>query len=647
MITIIRRYFKSGSQILLWVIVAAFIIGLMPLAFRQLTSTSIWAIKVDGQEVGYQEFLLERERQRERIIAFRQQYGEYADWLLSMMGASDPQMLAVQSLTRQELINQFADKLGMHISDDYVVKKMSDPTFIQQELADIIPPQIVDPIKGIDQQMLGRYLKHFGLSIELFERQIERILVDKLVTDMVVSSLYVPEFDVKQKFVAEHAKKTFSLFKFSLDTFIAQQKKAAVLPETLTTFYNEQNKESRRYQVPEKRTGMMWTFDPKTYHIVVTDAQIDEYYENNKLKKYVDKPATVEVRRILFLIPNASQRVAVQEKAARIKDELVRDSSQFIELAKRLSDDKETVQNGGLLKPFTRGSHEQAFDRASFLLQNDGDISDVIETSRGLEIIQRMSKTPQKFKSLASVKQEIKDTLQKQLFERQFIADMRKVIDNEETLTAFIKQKGGAQKELKKIALDETPISQHLFKIKPGERSFFVEGEGGIAVRLDAIKEKYTPALDIIKQTVIDDYYDQQANQELKKTLQEAKEAVGKQSLSALAKTMKADLSETGWLTPGDKDAIESLKKKELPADKMLQMEKVGNVMTHTGPEGGFLIRLDEIEQFDAQKFKEKKEEVAQALEAERTSQYLEGFVASLYRNATIETNESVITLQA
>ena len=224
---------------------------------------------------------------------------------------------------------------------------------------------------------------------------------------------------------------------------------------------------------------------------------------------------------------------------------------------------------------------------------------------------------------------------------------MRKVIDNEETLTAFIKQKGGAQKELKKIALDETPISQHLFKIKPGERSFFVEGEGGIAVRLDAIKEKYTPALDIIKQTVIDDYYDQQANQELKKTLQEAKEAVGKQSLSALAKTMKADLSETGWLTPGDKDAIESLKKKELPADKMLQMEKVGNVMTHTGPEGGFLIRLDEIEQFDAQKFKEKKEEVAQALEAERTSQYLEGFVASLYRNATIETNESVITLQA
>src|SRR3990167_6277197 len=101
MITIMRRYFKGSASVVLWLIVAAFIIGFMPMAFRQISETAKWAVKVNGQEIGYKEYMLEKEQQKNRILAFRTQYGEYADWLLSMMGMSDPQSVAVKSVVRR------------------------------------------------------------------------------------------------------------------------------------------------------------------------------------------------------------------------------------------------------------------------------------------------------------------------------------------------------------------------------------------------------------------------------------------------------------------------------------------------------------------------------------------------------------------
>lgn len=646
MITVIRRYFKDGSHIVLWVIIAAFIIGFVPIAFRQATK-SIWAIRVNGQEIGYQEFTLERERQRERIMMFRSQYGEYADFLLSLMGGADPQFFAIRSLVKQELMNQYADALGIHIGDDFVIKKMNDRAFVKEELGDFIPPQMIDPVTGFDQNMLGRYLKRMGLSIDLFERQIERLLVDKLVADIVTSTLYVPLFDIRLKLLADHAKKSFSLLSFSVAPFIEQEKKQEVPLEKLNTFYEAQNKRNNRYLIPEKRAGLMWTFSPESYRVTVTDAQLEDYYENNKVKKYIESPAKVTVRTILFAISDATQPASVQQKAAQIKQQLQKDSSQFATLAERFSDDKVSASKGGLLDPFVRGSHEPSFDRAAFILQKDGDISDVIETSRGFEIVQRVSKIPQKFKPLSSVKKEIHALLEKQLFQKQFIADIRKVIDHEEALATFIKQKGGMPKEISQIALDDSPLAQHLFKLQIGQRAFFVDESQGVAVRLDAIKEKYTPSLDTIKTTVLDDYYEEQAHHKMQTAVAEAKKAATHQSVKELQKTITADFIQTGWIVPDEQSQIESFKKKGFPVEKMLQMEKSGSFLTHIDDQRGFLIRLDEIEPLEPLKDERGQALLAPKLEQERLQQYMEGFVASLYRNATIETNESVITLQA
>ncbi len=643
MITVLRNYFKKSSQVVLWVIIAAFVIGLMPVAFRQMAG-SVWAMRVNGEEIGYQEYLLEYQRAKERMLAIRQQYGEYADWLLEMMGIQNPQTLAVQSLAKQELLNQFADAIGLQISPEYVIQKMSDPVYVTRQLGDVIPPQIVDPMTGIDQVMLKRYLKHFGLSVEMFERIIERTLTDRFATDIIISSMYLPKFDVKQKYITEYAKKSFSILVLPLKKMLEQEKKNEITPEALKTFYDAQG---QRYWVPEKRSGQMWEFDPKSYDIAVTNDQVEEYYENNKVKLFIETPSRVQVRRILFAVTDDAQLIPMQQRAEQVRQDLLRDPSQFEVVATRISDDTNTSQNGGLMEPFVRGTYDVTFDRTAFLLKEEDEISQVVQTKDGYEILQRISKTPQTFKSFSSAKNEIRDTLKQQEFKAQFTNDMKKVIDQAETLEALILQKGGKPKELERLSLDDTPLSQYLFKLQPGRRTFFIDGEKGVALRLDKVYERYLPMLDSMKETVTSNLQEERAREKLKEMLQEAKNSLKTMAFADVKKQFDADSVLIGPVDPQDKDEIDLLKKEGIPIQRMLQMEKPGAMITDMAEERGFVVRLDDIEPLNEQEFQTKVAQVAQALESERTQQYMEGFVASLYRNAKIETNESVVTLES
>ena len=60
-----------------------------------------------------------------------------------------------------------------------------------------------------------------------------------------------------------------------------------------------------------------------------------------------------------------------------------------------------------------------------------------------------------------------------------------------------------------------------------------------------------------------------------------------------------------------------------------------------------FTAKHYEIELPDEAEYQAKLGGVEQSLENDRMEQYMEGFVASLYRNAKIETNESVVTLES
>ena len=149
--------------------------------------------------------------------------------------------------------------------------------------------------------------------------------------------------------------------------------------------------------MPEKRTALVYSFSPSNYGISLSDADIQSYYEKNKAQ-FIAEPAKVQVRRILFKTESSDEIEALKEKVSRIQHELVEDPHSFAQVAKEVSQDSDSVSKGGLLEPFAKGTHDPVFERAAFILKDDGAISGVISTKDGLEIVQRVSKRAQQYK---------------------------------------------------------------------------------------------------------------------------------------------------------------------------------------------------------------------------------------------------------
>jgi hypothetical protein len=110
-----------------------------------------------------------------------------------------------------------------------------------------------------------------------------------------------------------------------------------------------------------------------------------------------------------------------------------------------------------------------------------------------------------------------------------------------------------------------------------------------------------------------------------------------------MAKKFGGLLHHTGMIDPSDSKKIQELDKKGLPARTMLALDKKGSILAHNGEGISFLIKVDALEKYSKDDLFDAKKEVKSHIVPNRMKAQVESFVASLHRNATIETNESIL----
>ena len=82
------------------------------------------------------------------------------------------------------------------------------------------------------------------------------------------------------------------------------------------------------------------------------------------------------------------------------------------------------------------------FEKAAFLLPKEGDISAVLTTKDGIEIVQLVSKKMPTYKPLNQVSSSIKELLVAQKFDGQFASDMRSLMGaGQEAIQEFSKRR--------------------------------------------------------------------------------------------------------------------------------------------------------------------------------------------------------------
>lgn len=657
MITIIRRSFKTRAyKIVLWItfLAVAGVFSVLEMArsfFFGSSAEKGWVLQVNNKSFYAPEFMRAVADQEERMRMLRAQYGQYADLYLQMMGMStDPKSLALNSLTRKALLNEVAQQLPLTVSDEKAQAHLKDPMFIYQELSDYAPLFTWDQsIGGINPLILAEYQRKVGISQTDFAQEIINATKRDDLKKLVEHSVYVPESELKEQFAQTFLGRKFSIATISQEQILNRVKKEAVNDEALQAYFNLTNAQERKYYVPEKRFVKIYSFTPSGYGIAISDEEVDRYYQNNKAQ-YIDKPAQVQVRRILLAIPDASKEAQVLQKADTLRAELAANPEKFVAYAKEHSADSKTASTGGLMPYFSKGTHERSFEKAAFTLPKENEVSAVIKTNEGYEILQLVGKKAQTYKPVAQVAADIKEILKAKKFNDEFSSDMRSVAaqaDSKAALARLVKEKHGSDDAFKDVvAADNTQLSKTAFRLKKDETSYYQEPSKGVAVTLVNIKESFLPALAAIKPQVTQDYYTYKANQELNQTIAQ----IAKKGLSSAQKN-EFKFEKTGLIRhsadyKGDEQEKQALSKKGFDLGRMFQLENIGGVAAYERNGIGYIIRLDDVAPFDQVLYDQKKAELRNSLLQQKKSLTMAGFVASLYRNAKINTNKQFRTEQ-
>jgi peptidyl-prolyl cis-trans isomerase D len=650
MITVIRKQLKTTLlQSIVWFFVIVFCIFFMlPDTLNRIQSPE-WVAIVNNTKIEYPEFARILYKYESNVRLIREQYGSYADMFIKMLGlGGDFKKTAFDEIVRETVLNDVAKQIPVYIADEYIEKIINNPHLAQSAgVFELLPLGFFNQ-NGLDQKALDLYLSRNHMNMRQFEDIVEQALARHMVVQLASLGAYTPSFMVNSAVRNELLLRDYAILTFSLDKIKAEESSKSITDDQLRAFFDAKNRASKLYWVPEMRSAVIWTFNPEDYGISIDDSAIEEYYEKHRINKYVEYPSKVQIRRILFKLNENESKDQVLARAKNVHDELIQNPMSFEAMARQYSDDKESASKGGLLEFFSKGQRDKLVERKAFMLSKNGDISDVFESADGYEIIQRVDKKAAQCKPLDHVKNEIKALLLNQAFSREFNRDVKKLLhhdgNNYELLHAFAKDKGGHFTEVSCAQKDDSKSMQSLFKFKHvNDVDYYIDNNVGHLMVFKEIKHKHEPEFQAVKTRVKEDFVNEQAQNTLAERLKEASKSL-KQSEKPedVAHRLGAALKRTGLISKNNAEKTKELQSENIPMVKMFQLENKGAIAADM-QKNGYVFFVAEVAEADSQEEQKKKEEVTMMLNNEVMTLAMQGFVASLSRNAKIETNESLL----
>ena len=624
-----RKALKKGLlHVVVWITFIAMVLtyslpDLINL-FQRIFGINNYVISVDSSGITREQFSQREGEARQHIEMLKQQFGPYAKMLLEMNGMNmDPQSLALNEVSNELLLNIVVNKYKININD----------RFIKQALIQQLPKEMVDENGNINEQELSRLLKNMSLAD--FEKKLEESLKRSVALELINGGVFVPEFLIESKYKDLYSSKKYAILNFPIKKYLEAAKKTKVSPEELKDFFHK-NKDS--YTIPEQRNATVWKFTLENYGTQISKKDIENFYNKNK-SQYQEEPAQVHIKRILlkFAGRNPSE---LRQKATEIKTELVQDPSKFSQLAKQYSDDTESAQKDGDVGFVSKEKIDPALGEAIFALEKDGQISDIIRTEEGLEIVQRVARKTPKYKPLSSVESEIKKDLESKKFSSLFNLEAKKIVHEAKkdisALKDFAQSKKGDMQEISFKKNDGSMLSPKIFKLNVGSLGFHINGNTAYIFKVDKAEDPHLQKFDSIEKKVEEDFYKEKAKDLLKKSIEKAKSS--NKSFKDLGEEFGATSTLTAPINTDSKLELEKFQKQGVPLDEFLNIQKNSEPKELFASDGtGFLVKVDEVQgvatDFAKKKALEKDLYLGMRNNVER------GFIASLAKNAKIKVN--------
>jgi peptidyl-prolyl cis-trans isomerase D len=361
-----------------------------------------WVARIDGTEVSISDFRTQLNRLDN---AYRRIYGDSYEQFRSQIKLGDE---ALGVLVQQRLILADARRVGFSTdANDISAVIQNDPGFQTADGQFIGTDQYVTLINN-----------NVPGGVAAFERSIsDSVLIDRwnrLITD----GVNVSDTEIERVFRERTEKTTIN---YLVVTSVGQQFEVDVTDAERRSWYDAN---PDLYQRPEGRhiRYILINRDSLPEEIVVTDAETQELYNANPTD--YQRPEQRSARHILFRTEadaSDDDRLQLREQAQGILDRL-RAGEDFATLASANSQDPSSAVKGGDLGFFSRGQMVPAFDTAVFSLPV-GELSDIVESSFGLHIIEVTGERQAGLIPFDEVKDSIRRTIEVTLTQNSVIAE--------------------------------------------------------------------------------------------------------------------------------------------------------------------------------------------------------------------------------
>lgn len=646
MIYIFRKEMKKWQNIL-WVVFVSLAAGGLGMIFtspRNAGDTKM--AKVNGTPVYFDQYrraLADIQERVERIRAFARAYGMSEEqFLKAYMGVDNPEQLALDNCIQDTLYDQVKDSLSVCL----------DQAWFKQELIKSMP-QVVDEQGNVNMEAYHAYLQRLAIKPADYETKRADEMKRDVVKRCVQHLAYVPNFILRDAFARDHVKRSFSYFVCSSSHFTAEAQKSGSDDKEVEAYYLT-NKES--YRTEEKRSAMYWQLDTKSYvaSVDLDEATIRNFYEKNKGTLYRIAPK-VKVRRILVKGHSAKTRASIDEALAKVQAE----PSSFAAVAQKVSQDTATAAHGGMVDFFTKGTHDAEFEKTAFRLQKVGEISAVTRTKDGYEIVQLVERVSASEKSFDVVRDDIVTSLRAKRAMGTLRSDLETLVratrEDKQAIAAFAEQHklnkhetGWLTDATTKGTDTVSAIARKLFSNQKRSSGvgYFVHEDQYIIYQVTGTEKSSIPPFNTIKETVRADYIHDQAGTLAQRELKDLRTAIlaGKLSLADAAAQLGSKVVSTGMATT-------SADLKDLGSDapirnSLFSLTEPGEVLFITSENNFYLAEIKESTELDNAVFAAKRAEINKNEMSKAGTVQTSAFIASLYRNATLEIDKKALVAQ-
>lgn len=464
-----------------------------------------------------------------------------------------------------------------------------------------------------------------GMSVANFEKEFKNSLLLQKLIAVVQGGVAVPDTDVQKEFQRQNVKVKFDYAVLTVEDLM---KKVPVTDTELKAFF-DRNKASFETQIPEQRKAKYVVVDPSAVQITITGDDYKRAYAQRQ--EQYREPEQVDVRHIL---------VKTEAEALDVKKKL-EGGAKFEELAKKLSQDPGSKDNGGLYKGVTKGQMVAEFDKVAFSLPK-GKISDPVKTSFGYHILRVDEHRDARLKPMEQVKGELEASIRAEKAASQLDA-LASAMETEARTEGL--EKAAANHNLKVVnteyfaqtsslpGVGNSPqFMQELFTAKPkapAQKIALAQGYAVAEVLDSKPAAKLSPTFEEAKSRVEAQFRNERATAMLAAKTQElADRAHSLNSLKAAAKEFGATVKTSDLVAPTGQ--VADLGSMSGPAAKAFEM-KPGQISDAiiNGRTGAVLNVLD-LQQPTPAEFEKMREQVRQGLMQRKRVDLLEAYAESV-----------------